>query len=140
VVCVGVVFLLHFPYLRLPFFWDEAGYYFPAALDLSHGHLIPVSTVTNPHPPLLALYLAAFIKVLGAAPVVIRSAMCIVSGTALYAMLLLAAMLIPAEAGLWPRDSSRYRRSFSRKAPWRIWTSPQPPARCWRCTSTCVDA
>lgn len=101
-ICVAVVFLLHFPYLRLPFFWDEAGYYFPAALDLAqHGHLIPQNTVANPHPPLLFLYLAAFIKVFGIAPAVTRSAMCIVAGTALYSVLLVATLMVSAEAGLW---------------------------------------
>src|SRR5919201_231364 len=28
------LFLLHAPLLRLPYFWDEAGYYIPAARDL----------------------------------------------------------------------------------------------------------
>jgi hypothetical protein len=101
-ICVAVVFLLHFPYLRLPFFWDEAGYYFPAALDLAqHGHLIPQNTVANPHPPLLALYLALFIKLFGIAPAVTRAAMCIVAGTALYSLLLVATVMVSAEAGLW---------------------------------------
>ena len=30
----AVIFLLHAPLLRLPYFWDEAGYYVPAAHDL----------------------------------------------------------------------------------------------------------
>ena len=37
--------LLHAPLLRLPYFWDEAGYYVPAARDLFlTGTLIPQST------------------------------------------------------------------------------------------------
>lgn len=101
-ICVAAVFLLHLPYLRLPFFWDEAGYYFPAALDLAqHGHLIPQNTVANPHPPLLVMYLALFIKLFGIAPIVTRSAMCIVAGTALYSLLLVATVMVSAEAGLW---------------------------------------
>ena len=37
--------LLHLPLLRLPYFWDETGYYIPAALDFYRiGSLIPVST------------------------------------------------------------------------------------------------
>ncbi len=36
------IFLLHAPLLRLPYFWDEAGYYVPAARDLLlTGSLIP---------------------------------------------------------------------------------------------------
>ena len=27
------IFLLHLPLLQLPYFWDEAGYYVPAARD-----------------------------------------------------------------------------------------------------------
>jgi hypothetical protein len=28
------IFLLHAPLLRLPYFWDEAGYYVPATRDI----------------------------------------------------------------------------------------------------------
>jgi hypothetical protein len=101
-VCVVAVVLTHLPYLRLPYYWDEAGYYFPAALDLAqHGHLIPQTTLAEAHPPLQSLYLAAFYKIFGSAPMVTRLAMCLVSATALYALLLLAALLVPAGAGLW---------------------------------------
>jgi hypothetical protein len=101
-VCVFVVTLIHFPYLRLPYYWDESGYYFPAALELAqHGRLIPQTTLAEPHPPLQALYLAACYKMFGSAPIVTRLAMCLVSGAALYALLLLAALLVPAGAGLW---------------------------------------
>src|SRR6478672_12798068 len=54
-----VIFLLHAPLLRLPYFWDEAGYYVPAARDLLvNGSLIPRTTVSNAHPPLLMAWLA----------------------------------------------------------------------------------
>jgi hypothetical protein len=101
-VCVVAVTLMHVPFLRLPYYWDEAGYYFPAALELAqHGRLIPQTTMVEVHPPLQTLYLAAFYKVFGGAPLVTRLAMCLVSGAALYALLLLAALLVPAGAGLW---------------------------------------
>jgi len=49
-----VIFLLHVPLLRLPYFWDEAGYYVPAARDiLLTASFIPHSTVSNAHPPLV---------------------------------------------------------------------------------------
>ena len=39
------LFLSHAPLLRLPYFWDEAGYFIPAARDLMlTGSLIPHST------------------------------------------------------------------------------------------------
>jgi len=50
--------LLHAPLLRLPYFWDEAGYYVPAARDLFlTGSLIPHSTLSNAHPPLVMAWL-----------------------------------------------------------------------------------
>ncbi len=67
---------LHAPLLRLPYFWDEAGYYVPAARDLLlTGSLIPHSTVSNAHPPLLLAYLALWWKLAGFAPIVTRTAM-----------------------------------------------------------------
>ena len=39
-----ILWILHFPLLRLPYFWDEAGYYIPAARDLYlTGALIPLA-------------------------------------------------------------------------------------------------
>jgi hypothetical protein len=49
-----LIFLLHAPLLQLPYFWDEAGYYVPSARDLLlTGSLIPHSTLSNAHPPLV---------------------------------------------------------------------------------------
>ena len=48
----------HAPLLRLPYFWDEAGYYIPAARDLLTGSLIPHSTPSNAHPPLVLAWIA----------------------------------------------------------------------------------
>jgi 4-amino-4-deoxy-L-arabinose transferase-like glycosyltransferase len=71
-----VLFALHTPLLRLPYFWDEAGYYVPAARDLLlHAELIPHSTPSNAHPPLVMAYLALAWKLLGYSPVVTRTAM-----------------------------------------------------------------
>ena len=70
------VFLLHAPLLRLPYFWDEAGYYVPAARDLLiHGSLIPHTTVSNAHPPLVMAWIALWWKLVGYAPAVTRAAM-----------------------------------------------------------------
>ena len=68
--------LLHFPLLRLPYFWDEAGYYIPAARDLLlTGSLIPHSTPSNAHPPLVMAYLALWWKIAGFKTVITRLAM-----------------------------------------------------------------
>src|SRR3954470_11865234 len=74
------LFLTHGALLRLPYFWDEAGYYVPAARDiLLYRDVIPHSTLSNAHPPLLGLYLAAWWKLSGFTPAVTRIAMLIVT-------------------------------------------------------------
>lgn len=66
----------HFSLLRLPYFWDEAGYYVPAARDLLlTGSVIPHSTPSNAHPPLVLAYLALCWKLAGFSVAVTRTAM-----------------------------------------------------------------
>lgn len=66
----------HLGLLHLPYFWDEAGYYVPAARDLLlDGSLIPHSTPSNAHPPLVLGYLALCWKLAAFTPVVTRIAM-----------------------------------------------------------------
>ena len=80
----ALLVVLHVPLLRLPYFWDEAGYYVPAARDLLlRGSLIPRSTASNAHPPLVLGYLALWWKVAGYAPLVTRSAMLLVASFSL---------------------------------------------------------
>lgn len=74
--CFIALFTLHIPLLSLPYFWDEAGYYVPAARDLFlTGSLIPHSTVSNAHPPLMMAYLATAWKIAGFKLAVTRTAM-----------------------------------------------------------------
>lgn len=78
------IFLLHAPLLHLPYFWDEGGYYVPAARDLLFdGSLIPHTTVSNAHPPLVMAWLALWWKLAGFAPAVTRSAMVVVAAFSL---------------------------------------------------------
>src|SRR5260370_10295986 len=73
--------LLHAPLLRLPYFWDEAGYYVPAARDLFlTGTLIPQSTPSNSHPPLVMAWLALGRRGFGYSTLVTRTAMLAVVG------------------------------------------------------------
>ena len=65
----------HASLLRLPYFWDEAGYYIPASRDLLSGSLIPNSTPSNAHPPLVMAALALAWKVFGQSLLVTRVAM-----------------------------------------------------------------
>ena len=76
--------LLHAPLLRLPYFWDEAGYYLPAARDLYlTGKLIPQTTVSNAHPPLVMAWLAMAWRVGGYSTLVTRTAMLALSAFSL---------------------------------------------------------
>ena len=85
------IFLLHLPLLQLPYFWDEAGYYVPAARDiLLTGGLVPHSTVSNAHPPLVLAWIALWWKVVGYAPLVTRTAMLFVAAFSLMGVFRLA--------------------------------------------------
>ena len=74
---------LHATLLRLPYFWDEAGYYVPAARDLLSGSLIPYSTPSNAHPPLVLAWLALSWKIFGQSPLVTRLAMLLLAAFSL---------------------------------------------------------
>lgn len=81
------VLALHAPLLRLPYYWDEAGYYIPAAYDFFRaGTLIPFSTLSNAHPPVPSLFLALVWKLFVFAPLVTRASMCFVAALALAAV------------------------------------------------------
>jgi hypothetical protein len=85
----------HFTLLRLPYYWDEAGYYIPAAWDFFRtGSLIPITTATNAHPPLPSIYLALWWKISGFYPEVTREAVLMVAALALLAVWRLALRLI----------------------------------------------
>src|SRR5438034_1197636 len=95
-----VIMLLHAPLLRLPYFWDEAGYYVPAARDLYlSGTLIPHSTPSNAHPPLVLAWLALAWRIAGYSPLVTRTAMLVVAAFSLLGLFRLARFAAnPAEA------------------------------------------
>jgi 4-amino-4-deoxy-L-arabinose transferase-like glycosyltransferase len=87
----AVVWAAHYPLLHLPYFWDEAGYYIPAAYDFFRsGSLIPYSTLSNAHPPLPSLVLAGAWKLFGFHPFVTRTTACLASALALVAVWRLA--------------------------------------------------
>src|SRR5262250_3366901 len=85
-----VLIAAHFPLLRLPYFWDEAGYYVPAARDLLGGSLIPHSTPSNAHPPLVLAWLALSWKVVGQSAGVTRCAMLLLAAFSLLGFFRLA--------------------------------------------------
>jgi len=97
------LYLSHFTLLRLPYYWDEAGYYIPAAWDFFRtGSLIPTSTLTNAHPPLPSIYLALCWKAAGFYPEVTREAVLLVATLGLLAVWRLAMRLVGvASVAFW---------------------------------------
>jgi hypothetical protein len=82
----AALMLLHAPLLRLPYFWDEAGYYVPVARDLFlTGSPIPLpqTTPSNAHPPLVMAYLALAWRVFRYSTLVTRTAMLALSAFSL---------------------------------------------------------
>ena len=96
-----LIFLLHAPLLQLPYFWDEAGYYVPAARDiLLGGSFIPHSTPSNAHPPLVMAWVALWWKCVGYAPLVTRSAMLMVAAFSLLGVFRLAQRVANTEVAI----------------------------------------
>ncbi len=92
---MAALYLTHFALLTLPYYWDEAGYYIPAAWDFFRtGSLIPITTLTNAHPPLPSIYLARWWKVFGVLPAVTRTAVLLVAAFGLTAVWRLSMRLV----------------------------------------------
>ncbi|HJQ33091.1 MAG TPA: glycosyltransferase family 39 protein [Pyrinomonadaceae bacterium] len=84
----------HLTLLGLPYYWDEAGYFVPAARDIyADGSFIPHSTLSNAHPPLVMAYLALAWKLFGFHIWVTRAAMLAVAAFALTGVYALAEKL-----------------------------------------------
>jgi 4-amino-4-deoxy-L-arabinose transferase-like glycosyltransferase len=93
---------LHGPLLRLPYFWDEAGYYIPAALDFYRwGLLIPKSTLPTGHTPFVMVYLALAWRVFGFSPLVTRAAMTLMAAATLATLCALARRVASREVAAW---------------------------------------
>ena len=93
-VIFAALYASHFTLLNLPYYWDEAGYYIPAAWDFFRtGSLIPISTVSNAHPPLPSIYLALWWKASGYFPEVTRQAVLMVAALGILAVWRLAMRL-----------------------------------------------
>ena len=97
----ATVYLSHLTLLRLPYFWDEAGYYIPAAWDFYRtGSLIPQTTVTNAHPPIPSILLAGWWHIYGFVPSGTRTLVCLVAAAALLAVFRLARNLLGIPAAI----------------------------------------
>ncbi|MGH9378892.1 MAG: glycosyltransferase family 39 protein, partial [Terriglobia bacterium] len=94
--------ILHFPLLRLPYFWDEAGYYIPAALDFyRHGLLIPRLTLPTGHTPLVMVYLGAAWHLFGFSELTTRTAMILIAAATVVITYALGRRVARREAGIW---------------------------------------
>jgi 4-amino-4-deoxy-L-arabinose transferase-like glycosyltransferase len=95
----AAVALSHLTLLRLPYYWDEGGYYIPAALDFyHHGWLIP--QFTNAHPPLPNILLGTLWHVVGYHIVATRLFVCAVAAAGLLAIFRLAQHLLDDASAL----------------------------------------
>ena len=100
-VWLGVI-LLHYPWRCLPYYWDEAGYYAPAALDFCRrGLLIPESTQKLGHTPLLTAFVGTVWRVFGVSPCWARLAMMLVAAATIAATYALGKRVAGRAAGLW---------------------------------------
>ncbi|QMV20448.1 glycosyltransferase [Granulicella sp. 5B5] len=95
----AAVVLSHLTLLRLPYFWDEGGYYIPAALDFyRHGWLVP--HFTNAHPPLPNIVLGTLWHLTGFHILATRLIVCAFAAAALLAVLRLTQKLLSPTTAL----------------------------------------
>ena len=98
---VGLI-LLHLPLLRLPYFWDESGYYIPAALDFYRsGLLIPTSTEAIGHTPLVMIYLGLAWRLFGYSAWVTRTAMTLIAAGTVATLYALGRRVASREIAAW---------------------------------------
>ncbi len=95
----AAVALSHLTLLALPYYWDEGGYYIPAALDFYHtGQLVP--HFTNAHPPLPSILLGTLWHLVGYHIVATRLFVCAFAAAGLMATFRMAQWLLDATAAL----------------------------------------
>lgn len=101
-VALALLIATHFPFLGLPFYWDELGQFVPASLDLfRHGWWIPRSTLPNSHPPGVMAYLATVWSLFGYSIPATRVAMLVIAAAGVVATWRLARILTGSEGGAW---------------------------------------
>ena len=95
----AAVAVSHLTLLNLPYYWDEGGYYIPAALDFYHtGQLVP--HFTNAHPPLPNILLGALWHIVGFHIVATRLFVCGFAAAGLVAVFRLTQRLLDAQAAV----------------------------------------
>jgi 4-amino-4-deoxy-L-arabinose transferase-like glycosyltransferase len=98
----AALLLLHLPLLRLPYFWDEAGYYVPWALDFYRaGLMIPASIPPIGHTPLVMIYLGIAWHIFGYSFLVTRSAILLLASGTVVAIYLVGLRVATREMAAW---------------------------------------
>ena len=95
----AAVALGHLTLLRLPYFWDEGGYYVPAALDFFHRWTL-IPEFTNAHPPLPNVVLGLLWHLTGFHIVATRLCAAAFAAAGLTAIFRLGERLLTPAAGL----------------------------------------
>ncbi len=95
----AAVAVAHLTLLRLPYFWDEGGYYVPAALDFYH-HWTLIPQFTNAHPPLPNVVLGLLWHVFGFGILVTRLTACAFAACGLVAAFEFSRRLLNARVAL----------------------------------------
>jgi 4-amino-4-deoxy-L-arabinose transferase-like glycosyltransferase len=91
--------LAHVTLLRLPYFWDEGGYYIPAALDFYHRFTL-IPEFTNAHPPLPNIVLGTLWHITGYRIPATRLMICAVAAIGLLAVFRMAQRLLSPVAAV----------------------------------------
>ena len=89
----------HLTLLHLPYFWDEGGYYIPAALDFYHRFTL-IPEFTNAHPPLPNVVLGTLWHITGYNILTTRLTVCAFAAAALLAVFRLTQRLLSPAAAL----------------------------------------
>lgn len=99
-ITVVVLIMAHLPLLELPYYWDEAGQFIPAATDLYQtGAWIAHSATPNVHPPGVMAWLALMWRIFGYSILTTRIAMVLVASFGVVATFLLSIELARGSPG-----------------------------------------
>src|SRR6185437_12030133 len=99
-VVAAMITIAHVPLLQLPYYWDEAGQFIPAASDIYQaGQFIPHSATPNVHPPAVMAWIALAWQCFGDSIPVTRSAMLLLASFGALMTFLLAIELSRGSPG-----------------------------------------
>ena len=99
-VVAAILILAHGPLLRLPYYWDEAGQFIPAATDIYQtGAWISHAATPNVHPPGLMAWLALAWRMFGFSILTTRIAMLLLASFCAFTAFLLAIELSRGSPG-----------------------------------------